>query len=597
MGNVCLGVTTRLLAIMGLLFVSQAGCAADEAGMAEASDAGGKSDGGGTDAGRDGGPPMCVSDQDCGPGLVCVSGICRTPAVDGGTETDIGPPEDEHLVFQQPVSSENFVFVVNTTQGAVAKIAPGRLSAISVNTIEVGVQPTELRVVPGSDNVVVLNVSSRSLSFIQSSEAVDEVQEVDIGQPYTSMEISPDGRFVVVFFDQSEVWTDPSNSASKIAIVDVEATLAGDPRVYEFAVGYRVTGIFFDRDSTRLLVVSKSEIAVAELGLLNTTWILPRVWIDNPEAETVELREVLVTPDARLALIRNFHSHEITVVDIDENRSSRFLLHGVPTDLDLSPDGRVALVVERGAGIIARVDLEDDLRKLVEVDGVNYFDPDEDGEPTADEITHVVAVVPSGEPLEIGQAEIFTTATNRLKALLYTNVARREEISIIDLPSMEITYLDRLVNKLVDYVVISPTAQTALVVHRAENNSPETDPVELEIDQLNGYTLVDLGSLATFQQVAEAPVGPMAFSSNGRYALLTIFQRQSGINELHVIDLRRLTLQMDSVPLEAVPQFAGVLPGREIGYVAQEHAYGKITFIDLMTMDKRAVTGYELNAD
>jgi len=597
MGNLRLGYATRLLAFWCLGLVSLWGCGDAMGDAGGGFDGGDKYDAGVRDAGSDGGPAMCTSDLDCGPGLVCVSGICRTPEVDGGSQTDIGPPEDEHLVFQQPVSSENFVFVVNTTQGAVAKIAPGRLANIEVSTIEVGVQPTELRVIPDSDNAVVLNVSSRSLSFIQSSQAQDLVLEVDIGQPYTSMEISPDGRYLVTFFDQSEVWTDPSNSASKIAIVDVEATLSGDPQVYEFAVGYRVTGIFFNHDSSRLLVVSKSEIAVAELGLLNTTWILPRVWIDNPQAETVEEREVLVTPDARLALVRNFHSQEITVVDIDDNRSSRIMLHGVPTDLDLSPDGLVALAVQRGAGIIARVDLQDDLATIVEIDGVNYFDPDKDGVPTADEFTHVVAGLPSGEPLEIGQAEIYTTETNRLKAVLYTNVARREEISIIDLPSMQITCLDRLLNKLVDYVVISPTARTALVVHRAEPNSPETDPVELEIDNLHGYTLVDLPSQATFQQVAEGPMGPMAFSSNGRYALLTVFQRLTGINELHVVDLRRLTLQMDSVPLEAVPQFAGVLPGREIGYVAQEHTYGKITFVDMDTMEKRAVTGYELNAD
>jgi hypothetical protein len=121
--------------------------------------------------------------------------------------------------------------------------------------------------------------------------------------------------------------------------------------------------------------------------------------------------------------------------------------------------------------------------------------------------------------------------------------------------------------------------------------------VERAIDMLHGYTLVDLPTGATFQQVAEAPVGPLAFSSTGRYALLTVFDDALEVNELHVIDLLRLTLQMDFVPLEALPLFVGALPGSDVGYVAQEHPYGKITFVDMQSMSKRAVTGYELNAE
>jgi DNA-binding beta-propeller fold protein YncE len=557
---------------------------------------------GGYDGGQDGGP-SCKTDQDCGPGLACQSGRCVV-VPDGGTQTDAGPPEDEHLEFGPPVGSENYVFVVNTTLGTVAKIDPGSLANIEVSSIPVGLRPTILATIPGSDNAVVLNEGSRSLSVIEAAEDQDTVIDVPIGQPYTSMVISPGGRWAVAFFDQSEVWTDPANSASKIAVVDIDAVLAGEIKVYEFAVGYRVTDVIFDRlngpqgpFASRLLIVSKSEIAVADLGLLETTWILPRVWIDNPDAEVVEAREVLATPDARTLLFRNFNTTELTVVDMDQAESTRLMLHSVPTDVDLSPDGATLVAVQRGTGIVTRVDLNSDLSRVVELDGVRYFDPDGDGLPEADDLTHVLAQNPYGEPLKVGQAELFTTVDFRLAAVLYTNVDRAEEISIIHMDTMEITYLGRLINKLVDYVVISPSANTALVIHRAEYNSPETDPVEREIDALYGYTLVDLPSQATFQQVIEAPVGPLSFSRTGRYALLTVFDDHMEVNELHVVDLFRLTLQMDSVPLEALPLFVGALPGGEIGYVAQEHDYGKITFVDMETMAKRAVTGYELNAE
>ena len=109
--------------------------------------------------------------------------------------------------------------------------------------------------------------------------------------------------------------------------------------------------------------------------------------------------------------------------------------------------------------------------------------------------------------------------------------------------------------------------------------------------------LIDLQTGATFQQVTEAPLGPLAMSLSGNHALITVFDDNLRVNELHAVDLRRLTLQMESVPLTAMPRNAGTLPGSEIGYVDQEHPYGKITFIGLDSMLKRAVTGYELNAD
>lgn len=588
---------TYALATAGLMGLMVYACA--EGAMDAAGDGGWGYDAGGSDGG---GQAQCQTDQDCGPGLSCRNGKCVS-IPDAGGGVDAGPPEDEHMEFQPPVGSENYVFVANTTLGTVAKIDPGALSNIEVSSIPVGVRPTILYTIPGSDTAVVLNEGSRSVSVIEASRERDIVHDVNVGQPYTAMSMSPDGAYVVVFFDQSDAGTDPSTSANKVAIVDINSVFSGDPRVYEYAVGYRVTDVIYDYQSgphgpfsSKVLIVSKADIAIAELDRLETVWILPRVWIENPDAEVVRAREVLATPDARHLIFRNFNTTELTVVDTIDQTSTRLMLHGLPTDLDLSPDGRRALVVQRAEGIVARLDLDADLRNVVLVEGVRYFDPDGDGTPSPDDLVHVIAQDPYGQPLSVGQSEMYTVG-GRLKAMLYTNQDPKEEISILDVDSMTIDYLGRLINKLVEYVVLSPGGRAALVVHRPQPGSLETDPVEREIDALYGYTLIDLATHATFQQVTEATLGPLSFSSTGRHAILTVFDEGLQVNELHVLDLYRLTLQMDSVPLEALPQFVGVLPGGEIGYVAQEHRYGKITFVDMTTMAKRAVTGYELNAE
>ncbi|HUU00178.1 MAG TPA: hypothetical protein VM425_01915 [Myxococcota bacterium] len=519
---------------------------------------------------------------------------------DGGPGYDAGPPEDEHMEFGQPTASLHYVFVVNTTLGTVARIDPGSLAGIEVHSIEVGARPTTLVVMPGTDNAVVLCEGSRSLSIIESSPQGDTVTSVPLGQPYSSIRLSPDGGFALAFFDQSAEWTDPDNAASKIAVVDLSAALAGREAVYEYAVGYRVTDVCFDDAgsvSSRALIVSRSEIAVADLGALETTWILPRVWIDNLEAEDVQAREVLCSPDARTVLVRSMLAPELTVVDIDAGLSARLPLHGIPTDLDLSPDGSQALAVMRTESVLTKIDLASDLAPVVEIDGRRYVDPNGDGVPSADDFTHLQAVDAEGLALVVGQAEVFTSGQGGTAALLYTNVARREELSLLDLDNMRIEDMGRMINKLVNSVVVAPGGRSALVIHRAEPNSADPDPLEREIDGLYGYTLIDLQTRATFQQVTEAPLGPLAMSHSGNHALLTVFDDNLRVNELHAVDLRRLTLQMESVPLQAMPRNAGTLPGSEIGYVDQEHPYGKITFIDLDSMLKRAVTGYELNAD
>ncbi len=569
-------------------------------------DKGPPADGGAApDAGVDGGStPQCQTDGDCAHGQRCRAGRCVAAAVDGGV-ADAGPPEDEHFQFQPPVASENYVFVVNTSSGTVAKIDPGGLEHIEVDSIDVCHRPTELIAIPGSDSAVVLCEGSRSVALLLAGRDRDRVFEAPVGQAYNALALSTGGRFAIAYFDQDQAVAGPDSAGNKIAVVDLRPAFddSGPPRVHEYAVGYRVTDLLFDQvagpqgsRATRALVVSKSEVAVLPLEQLETTWILERVWLGHPAAEVVEAREVLATPDARLVLVRSFQTPELTVVDVAAGTSAQLPLHGLATDIDLAPDGRRALVVERNAGVVARVDLAADLGHTVEIDGTRYFDPDADGSPEPDDFTTLEALDASGRPLAVGQAELFVTAADRLAGLLYTNVARREEISILDVERMEIEYLGRLLNKLVDYAVLGPGGRVALIVHRPEPGSDAADPSEREIDALHGYTLIDLPTRATFQQVTEAPIGPLAFSPTGRHAFLTVYDAALDINELHVIDLQRLTLQLDAVPLAAAPISVGVLPGGRIGYVSQEHAYGKITFVDMESMTERAVTGFELNA-
>ncbi|MBW2457492.1 MAG: hypothetical protein JRI68_23495 [Deltaproteobacteria bacterium] len=54
------------------------------------------------------------------------------------------------------------------------------------------------------------------------------------------------------------------------------------------------------------------------------------------------------------------------------------------------------------------------------------------------------------------------------------------------------------------------------------------------------------------------------------------------------------SLKVDVFPLASRPLSAGIVVGANRGFVAQEHADGRITFVDFDDGEVRTLTGFEL---
>lgn len=101
-------------------------------------------------------------------------------------------------------------------------------------------------------------------------------------------------------------------------------------------------------------------------------------------------------------------------------------------------------------------------------------------------------------------------------------------------------------------------------------------------------------SLPAKIQGTEAPPHRVALAqtASGLRGLVTTRDDSSGVHAAYLV--RMPSLQVDRIDLSSPPLAVGLLPELGIGYVAQQHAEGRITFIDLETGAPETLTGFEL---
>jgi hypothetical protein len=84
----------------------------------------------------------------------------------------------------------------------------------------------------------------------------------------------------------------------------------------------------------------------------------------------------------------------------------------------------------------------------------------------------------------------------------------------------------------------------------------------------------------------------LAETPSGLRGLVTTRDDARGIHAVYLV--RMPSLQVDRIDLASPPIAVGLLPELGIGYVAQQHPEGRITFINLETAAPETLTGFEL---
>ncbi len=465
------------------------------------------------------------------------------------------PPEKEiEGSFLAPVVTGKYVFSANPTSGRVAVIDA---ETYGVRLFNAGFGPKYLSALPGQRGAIVINELSRdtTLFHLRGDEVTVDERSLPVHQGANAWAISNDARFAVAW-TQSPLTEKPdaTDGSQTITVLDLQQ---GDAQ--RLTVGFHPTKVVIDDESTRAFVVNDDGISVVELGDEPAVSLLARVSPDPLEEPAA--RDVSISPDGQLAIVRVDGSRELRFVDLTRNGAlTAYDLGSEVADVDLSLDGTLAVAAL----------------------------------PNAREVV-LIPVPPSGGSESFERVAIPGEVTSSLAlsrdaelALLYQNGAPNSHVTILDLREGMGRALRTLdVKGPVSAAFVAPDAASAIVVQQPIQGSNKPGL---------------FSSLPTLQPRSAKLVGTdaapsaIAFDDTGEHALVTIGDEKSSVHGVYRVKLG--TLQEDFVRLASPPALGatGIVEAAGRGFVAQQHPEGRITFVELETARARTITGFELAA-
>ena len=467
---------------------------------------------------------------------------------DGGDYGGTGSEAEDDFLTLPPATTDTYVFVANPDRDTVTRISADDLGVI---TAEVGTNPQVVVTTDDYVTAVTFNQGSDDVSIVDAASLA--VRTAEVRANFNAMELSPDGAWVVCYFNQSadsEGSAEGAQSYNEVSFVRLE-----DGSHHPMVVGFNPREIQFTPDGERAVVVSDSYLAIVDLTADAPTPLRVEIaedLLDPPRAE-----EVLLSPDGTLALVRQFGADTLAVVDLASGALERVPVGDNPTDLDATPDGVLAVAVARDDQEVWIYDLAD----------------------------------PFAEPmvLSLPEGELFGSVAftpDGSQALLYSTASGASRYASWDLDSD--TFEVHALVKPVAGLQLSPSGETAIVLHSKGGNGDLTSASPFYNE--DAITLIDLGDhFANPIRLPDAPSG-FAVTDDGQTGFLIM-----GLERyVEVLDLQ--TLLYDEIELKSAPVHVGVLPETRTAFVSQEHELGRISFIDVEADLVQTITGFELNS-
>ena len=302
---------------------------------------------------------FCATNADCASTDTCFDGRCifqgqpppEPPPEDPGTpeiETPLAP--DSH-----PAATRRFVWITSPATDTVARIDP---TTLTIDLIETGDDPIAIAALPDADpeaapetdTVIVLARGSDEIHRITHHDGCDTLETWRLDHHHNALALSPDGRFALTWLDLDRALPGEDKSAlQNIAVLDLTTdTLTGA------AVGYRPRRVTFA--AGRALITTEDGISIIDPATLDggPAPLIPVALglTGGPD------REIAITPDGQWAASRDPAEPGITITHLAEGIPRFVPLGAIPTDLDLLPDGRTALVMLRPTRRLALVPLD-----------------------------------------------------------------------------------------------------------------------------------------------------------------------------------------------------------------------------------------------
>ncbi|MFO0565059.1 MAG: hypothetical protein U0263_05325 [Polyangiaceae bacterium] len=590
-----------LLAIPALLSLPQ--CAA-----------GGADDAGGSAAGAGGSGGSACFGPSCGGGTG--TGGASTGGSGGTT-----PEQELESSFRSPVATGKYVWAANPESGRVALIDA---TTLEVRTVEAGNGPTYLAALtdptqPEVARAIVLNVKSHDATvLVADAKGKVTATSTKVHEDANGWAVSPKGRYAIAWTDAAQVENaDPTQGFQDVTVVDLAGAA---PKSTRLSVGYRPTRVFVANDEKRAFVVTEPGVSIIELDDSLGPYVKADVPVTDNPLDNPASRDVSITPDGAYALVRRDGSAEVGIVALADGARVSVKLSGPVTDLDLSDDGTRAIAVVRSPGAIAAEadagtdassddasdagaddassEAADDATSEAADDGGSDSSADASVDAPAPKSSEVALLPIPGifqNPGTFDQTTIDGETVGSVAvskgggvALLYTNATPNDHVTILE-TAAGANYLHHRTVALkaaVQAVFPAPDGSHALALLSPAAGS----------NKAGAFSVVPVSqNLPPKIQGTDAPpVGVAIQAGPSTRALVTVRDDAKKIYATYLV--RMPQLQVDPFKLSSPPLATGIAESAGVGYVAQEHPEGRITFVTLLEGKARTLTGFELGA-
>lgn len=476
------------------------------------------------------------------------------PSDDSGSPDDTAPPEqEESFLSLLPAATNAYVFIANPDRDTVTRVA---VPSLSVLTAPVGHIPVSVVTTPNFTMAATFNIGDNTVSVIEADD-LDDITNVPVRNNMNRMELTPDGRWALLFNDPDVVLDYPPASEGTLSYDEVSLVNLENRECTPVVVGFQPKDVAFTPDGSLAVLVSDAYLGTIDLSTDvagdPVRFEVSDDLIDPPEAE-----EVVVSPDGAYAFVRQFGATTLVVVDLATGARSLLDVGDNPTDLDLTPDGSKAVAVARGSNELWIYDAQDPLGVLPEVVAM----------PASESFGSVIM-----NPAK-SNAILFSNAT--VDSTHYGAWSLADDSIVV-----------RPLVKPVAAITISPDGGTALVIHTLANG-PDLDPDSGFYDKY-ALTLIDLDTSITNALALAAEPIAYANSDDGT----TGFFAMDGVPEIVALDYDKLIAE--PMALASDPIFLGVLPDTNTAWVSQVHELGRISFYTPPDTIQ-TLTGFELNS-
>ncbi len=490
-----------------------------------------------------------AADDDDGEGGAGATDPGPPPANDAGVDA---PPEQElESSFSSPVATGNYVWITNPTSGRVAYI---HAQTLEIEVVDAGHAPTYLAAVPDEDDdvAIVLNVLSQDATVLRASSGILTTTTLPVPSTGNAWAIAASGRWATAWTDWRAIDDpDPIDGFQDISVLDLSQD---DEQSTALTVGYRPVALAYDDQGSRLFAVTEVGVSVVALDGPAPSVIANVALSDDPFEDTSS-RDVAITSDGAYALVRRDYDEIVNVVSLEDGELIDVVLPAAPTDLDLAPDGSVAVAVLRDTSQVALLRL-----------------PDIADDPESFDIVQVESVV-------IGSVSL---ASDSSMAFLYTNAIESPALTVLDTAEPEPEPRNIALHASVQAVFPTPDGSHAVVLHQPGVSEYPAAFSVVPIAELLPSRIAGLN----------APIASVAVAPSGERVLVAVGSETDPDYGLVVAHMP--SLQVDRHLLASKPIAAGIVDGPGRGYAAQEHPDGRITFVDFDSGDVRTITGFEL---